>query len=148
MSSKSSSKPSGSHQWEVRCQQRSAVRRKIYQCFCENREVPRGLLAKVMVLNIFGRRLVDDEQAIAYINHALSVLNREQQKKDKLLFQCWFVVGRERFKKLLQDSRIARELSSGTRIRRDVLSISYHMTGRRCGSKGHVASCPRMPCRC
>jgi hypothetical protein len=123
--------------WMVRCQ--------VYQCFCENREIPADLLAQAKELDIFaGRPPVSDEYAVAYIK-TLSALSRKDQRKDWSLFQCWFVVGAERFRTL---SRTERELSSGSHMCVDAVSISYHMTGRRCGSKGHVASCPRMPCRC
>ena len=137
MSAKSSSKSSRSHRrWKVRGQ--------VYGCFCENREIPEDLLMQAKELDIFaGRSPITDEYAEVYIR-SVSALSRKEQRKDKLLFQCWFVVGAERFKII---SRAERELSSGTHMCFDIVSISYHMTGRRCGSKGHVASCPRMPCR-
>jgi hypothetical protein len=137
MSAKSSSKSSRSHRrWKVRGQ--------VYGCFCENREIPQDLLAQAKELDIFaGRPAVSDEHAVAYIR-TLATLSRKEQRKDKLLFQCWFAVGSKRFRAI---SRAERELSSGTHMCFDIVGVSFRMTAKRCGEKGRVAFCPRMPCR-
>ena len=75
--------------WTMRCQ--------IYQYFCDGRDVPEELLTQAKGLDIFaGRPTMSDEQAVAYINRALSNVSWKKRRKDKLFFQCWFVVGSRR----------------------------------------------------
>lgn len=141
------SKSNRFRRWKVRCQERASVRGSVYRCFCEGKEIPDDLQARARELDIFaGRPAMSDEQAIQHIL-ASSSLSRKEQRKDRLLFQAFFIVGSRRFWNIFRNFRIGRELlTTGVNSQREIPGILYHQTARRCG-KGYAASCPQVSCR-
>ena len=116
----------------VRRCERETVRGQVYRCFCEGRGIPESLLRQAVLADIFaGRPVMNDEQAVNYVL-ASADLSRKEQRKNRLFFQAWFVVG-------------SKNLWSLVRIK--ISSAGYHQTARRCGKREHVASCPQVSCR-
>jgi hypothetical protein len=129
----------------LRHKERTAIRGQVYRCFCEGRGVPEDLFQKAVSLNIFaGQPAMSEKEAVNLVTVS-SGLSRKEQRKNRFLFQAWFIIGNKRFWSLIRNFRIANAMSFGTHVRREAPSVSYHMTARRC-ENGHAAFCPQIVC--
>ena len=140
-------KPSRLNRKNQRRQERGVVRGAVYRCFCEGREIHKDLLLKAKEIDIFaGQKPMNEEEAVALVI-ASSDLSRKEQRKNRRLFQAWFLVGSRRFWDLINNFRIGKEViyEGTTNLRREIPGFFFHQTARRCGEKRYVTSFRKYP---